>query len=407
MNVTLLVTGFPAADRADVGIFTLRGAQALQRTHSVRVVHLRSWRPRRPMREEYEIGGVAVTAIAIPQVPHAFGSRLVAGVDLGVYVQAGWMFVREALRGADVIHSVGASFAGIVGGHWARRARVPHVMQAIGSDVNSILPRVRTWPVIRGWERRCDAIVCNSRALARTLSASFPEAPQAEVVYRGTDLQTFTPAGRTNTNGIRFAFLGGFPDYPELPARRNTKGGETLSRAWAERERELHALGATLSLGGPASDTAAVHAWRDALEFSHAVTIDGLVPPQNVVDAIRGANVVLVPSLEEGLPNIAVEAAACGVPVFGSDVGGVPEIVRHGETGLVLPPGDVRAWGDALVTYAARANELAAMGAKARAHAERSFDAREYGTRMTAIYERIATSIAHTGDNRSCVESQA
>ncbi|HEX2062258.1 MAG TPA: glycosyltransferase family 4 protein, partial [Thermoanaerobaculia bacterium] len=343
----------------------------------------------------------------IPQVPHTFGSRLVVGANFTLYLQSGWLLVRDALRGADVVHSVGASFAGILGGHWARRARVPHVMQAIGSDINSILPNVQTWPVIRGWERRCDAIVCNSRALARTVGASFPNAPQAEVVYRGTDLQTFTPVPRTQANGVRFVFLGGFPDYPELPARRNTKGGETLSRAWAERERELHALGATLSLGGPASDTPAVRAWRDALAFPGSVTIEGIVPPQSVADAMRDADVVLVPSLEEGLPNIAVEAAACGVPVFGSDVGGIPEIVRHGETGLVLPPGDVRAWGDALVAYAARGAELAAMGERARAHAETSFDAREYGTRMTTIYERVATRLMQTGDNRSCVESQA
>jgi glycosyltransferase involved in cell wall biosynthesis len=90
--------------------------------------------------------------------------------------------------------------------------------------------------------------------------------------------------------------------------------------------------------------------------------------------------------MEEGLPNVAMEASACGRPVFGSNVGGIPEVVLNKETGLILPAGDVVTWKNALIGYAGQSHKLREMGERARMHMELLFDCRKYARQMLDLY---------------------
>src|SRR5207245_2997636 len=68
---------------------------------------------------------------------------------------------------------------------------------------------------------------------------------------------------------------------------------------------------------------------------------------------LAAADVAVLPSLFEGMPNVVLEAMAMGCPVIATAVGGSRELVRHGETGLLVPPGDATALASALVDMAA------------------------------------------------------
>jgi glycosyltransferase involved in cell wall biosynthesis len=68
----------------------------------------------------------------------------------------------------------------------------------------------------------------------------------------------------------------------------------------------------------------------------------GRRPHDEIATWMNACDVLCLPSLSEGLPNVVLEAMACGLPVVASRVGGVPEIVREGVNGLLVPPGDSR-----------------------------------------------------------------
>jgi glycosyltransferase involved in cell wall biosynthesis len=78
------------------------------------------------------------------------------------------------------------------------------------------------------------------------------------------------------------------------------------------------------------------------------------------------ADIVVIPSRQDNLPNTMVEAMACGTPVIGFAVGGIPDLVRHDETGLLAPPGDVAGLRNAIETLLADSDRRQRMGKSCR-----------------------------------------
>jgi glycosyltransferase involved in cell wall biosynthesis len=114
---------------------------------------------------------------------------------------------------------------------------------------------------------------------------------------------------------------------------------------------------------------------------------------------LRAVDAVLVPSFAEGLPNVCVEASACGRGVLASAVGGIPDVILDGETGLILPAGDVRAWTGGLVASSRQYARLQEMGRRGRLRVQQFFDSRSYGTKLLALYQD-ALSVTSTGGVR-------
>jgi glycosyltransferase involved in cell wall biosynthesis len=385
LRVAMLVIGFPHADRPANCVFNLQAARALSRSVDLTVVHLRAWKLGRPGLAISEFEGVRVITVTAPQLPGC------SNVNIEIYRCLGWLRLRSLLRSCDLIHSVSAEFAGILASAWGRWACVPHLTQIIGGDINSILPRRLTCRSIAGWEKHVHAVACNSRALANRFLELYPQVRNVRTIYRGVDLQRYHTLGPVigplaDRPPVRFLFLGGFPPYQDMPHRDNTKGGWTLLEAWKAAECHLIPTGASLLIGGPQSDADCIIRWRARLRNPNRVHLVGLLHPDLVPGYLRSAEVVLVPSLEEGLPNLAMEASACGRAVFGSDVGGISEVIADGETGRLLPPSDVMAWKNALIAYADRIDQLRTMGKHARRRMELQFDCRHFAPLMLDLY---------------------
>ena len=113
------------------------------------------------------------------------------------------------------------------------------------------------------------------------------------------------------------------------------KGIGTVTKAWG-------AINAKLRIVGEGPD-------KESLpDTEHRnIDVERSVAPKDVASLLRGARALLLPSESyEGMPRIVLEAFAAGVPVIASRIGGLPELIRHGESGLLATPGDTASWID-------------------------------------------------------------
>jgi glycosyltransferase involved in cell wall biosynthesis len=125
-----------------------------------------------------------------------------------------------------------------------------------------------------------------------------------------------------------------------------------------------------------------------ALRLGESVRFGGSVPQEEIARRMRGCDVFVLACRRDrsgdmdGIPTVFMEAMATGRPVVSCAVSGIPELVRDGETGLIVPPDDPGALADALARLAADASLRARLGATARALVERQHDQRANARRM-------------------------
>jgi glycosyltransferase involved in cell wall biosynthesis len=391
LAVIMVVASFPCDGKPNNGIFSFRAAKALREFVNITVVHLRAWLPGRCSVKHSDVEGIPVTTIAVPQSPWGMS------INVALYKHLGWSQLQSVFEKCDVVHSVGG--VAVLASAWARRACKHHVFQATGSDVNAFLPRTREAYGIAGWEKYLHAVACNSQRLKAAFLTLYPWSKNVQTVWRGVDLETFRGSGPkagplADKPPVRYLFMGGFPKNRNLPYGANTKGGETLLQAWQTAEDELVSRGASLLILG-CEAYHRIRRWRARLNCPERVHLGGTIRPDLVPAYIRASDAVLVPSLQEGLPNVVVEASACGRAVLASDVGGTAEVVVDGATGVLLPPGDVAAWNNALVSYASQLPYLRAMGERARQRMEALFDCRDYPIKMFELYQAALQEPLH------------
>ena len=104
------------------------------------------------------------------------------------------------------------------------------------------------------------------------------------------------------------------------------------------------------------------------------------------------ADIFVVPSWQDNLPNTALEALACGIPMVASAVGGLPDIVREGETGLLVPPGDTGALRTALTRLLQAPDWQATMAKTCRQMALAEFSFGLQSRRYVSLYEDLLQS---------------
>lgn len=132
-----------------------------------------------------------------------------------------------------------------------------------------------------------------------------------------------------------------------------------------------------------------LEAMRAQLGLENAVEFVGAAEQSEVLKWWRRATVGVLTSESEGMPVCLMEAAACGVPVVATAVGGVPEIVRDGVTGLLTQPGDGLAIAGALERLLREPENAARMGAAARRRAEEHFSVRRQVDQLSEVWAGV------------------
>lgn len=273
----------------------------------------------------------------------------------------------------DVAHSHMFTM-GVYGTAAARRAGIGHAITMHGTGRETAVLRRRI--ALRWAFRRSDAAVAVSQALRAELRALLgPVADRARVIPNGI------PALAGDAARVR-AELALRADELLVLAVGNMYHNkahrlllEALSRLPAE-------LPWRVAIAGREEEaTPELRAFVAAQRWEGRAHILG--PRHDVADLLAAADVWTMPSLREALPMSLLEAMICGTPVVASRVGGIPEAVRDGVEGLLVPPGDVDALADALrrlLTDAELRRRVGEAG-RARAAADFGLDA------MTAAHE--------------------
>jgi glycosyltransferase involved in cell wall biosynthesis len=163
-------------------------------------------------------------------------------------------------------------------------------------------------------------------------------AERFSTVPTGIDLEQFSPQGPIAdlAPAARQAHL---PLIGMVCVVRKAKGHETLLQAM----RRLCDAGSPVHcvFVGDGPYRAAVEQRVQELHLTERVTWTG--HREDIPEVLRALDVLVLPSLHEGIPQIGLQALAVGTPVIGSDAGGIPSIVQPGETGRVFPAGDAEA----------------------------------------------------------------
>jgi glycosyltransferase involved in cell wall biosynthesis len=126
------------------------------------------------------------------------------------------------------------------------------------------------------------------------------------------------------------------------------------------------------------------------LGISEKVTFLGV--RNDLADVLSAADSVLMPSLTEGFPRVAIEAMASSKPVIATRVGGTPEAIVDDQTGILVPARDIDAMASAITRLVTDPDLQSRLGSSARQRTEQHYSAASYVARLDQMYQRWANT---------------
>jgi teichuronic acid biosynthesis glycosyltransferase TuaC len=236
--------------------------------------------------------------------------------------------LRQARGEFDVIDAHYFYPDGVAAAIVARRTGMPLVITARGSDVNLLANLA--WPRrhILWAARQAQEIVAVSAALAERLSALGVESDKISVVRNGVDMDQFAPVDPRDARA-RLG-VGAGPVLASVGNLVPGKGHEIVIDALAM------LAGVGLLIVGDGPDRKALEARIRQLGLSQRVTLLPARPQAELKWVYGAADAVVLASSREGLPNVLLEAIACGTPAVASRVGGIPEIITDPVAGRLV-----------------------------------------------------------------------
>jgi glycosyltransferase involved in cell wall biosynthesis len=238
--------------------------------------------------------------------------------------------------------------------------------------------------------RRADGLMACSATIA-DFTADFYGVPRRDidVVHCGVDAEAFRPAEGGGSGGpATVLFVGNIA---------GNKGVETVLEA-VLRLRPRHPR-VRLQVVGKSGDGLAAELRARAQRAGAGADVDfpGFIDRAGLADFYRRATVFCSPAqYEGGVANVYLEAMACACPVVAGTAGGASEAVRHGETGLLVPPGDVEAVAAALDRLLTDPDLGRRLGRAGRQRVEQYFAMDRYIRRVLAAYDR---AVAHSRED--------
>jgi glycosyltransferase involved in cell wall biosynthesis len=392
VNVLFLTHAFPREVEDPAGSFILRLAVALAGegvAATVAAPHAPGLPERDTLRgvpvrrfryapERYET--LAYAGTMAEQVRSSWTARVVLGGLLASAVRSA-----DRLRGEirpQLLHAHWWFPNGVAAAAVSTLRRLPLVTTLHGSDVRLAngIPGART--LFARVAARSGVVTAVSTWLASQASALAPNAPTPRVAPMPADVELFSPGG--NRAATRLLFVGRLTPQ---------KGADVLLRSLAELPHDI-----SLDIVGDGVDADALRRLAVSLDIATRIRWHPPVPQSRLVDFYRAATALVVPSVEEGLGLVAVEAQLCETPVVAFDSGGLRDVVVDGETGVLVRHVSATALAGALHDLLRRPDRGASLGRAGRFRALEKFAPGPVARRYVAIYQE---AISHFHDRQS------
>jgi starch synthase len=325
---------------------------------------------------------------------------LLSGTNQALQTVSTDLAMTAGAEGADLVHS--HTWYANLGGHLASLLYgIPHVV-----TMHSLEP-LRPWKAeqlgggyaISSWCERVSAtaaaaVIAVSDGMRADIMAAYPDIEQSRVrvIRNGIDTSEYSPDPRTDVVE-RYGIDPARPYVIFVGRITRQKGVPVLLRAAAELDPS-----AQLVLCAGQADTPElldeVTQLVDGLRATRSgvVGIPEMLPKQDVIQLLTHAAVFACPSLYEPLGIVNLEAMACATAVVGSRVGGIPEVVADGVTGLLVSPDDPAALAMALNTVLTQPSLATSMGQEGRDRAVSEFGWRAVAEQTAALYSELVSA---------------
>lgn len=316
----------------------------------------------------------------------------VSGKKADVIFRQHWIAQRVRSLEPDLVHAHYASSFGLLG---ALAGVHPLLVSAWGSDVfafprKSILHRhLLEWTL-----KQADVLCSTSHIMAKEMRKYVSADQPIEVIPFGVDVRRFAPpepeSQKAHTGGAPTteSHMGEPVVFGVAKHLQPVYGIDVLLRAFSELESRRPGQ-ALLRIAGDGPEWRRLTSLAKRLGVNDQVDWLGLIRNQDVAGFYQGLDVVVVPSHQESFGVTALEASACGRPIIASHVGGLPEVVIHGETGILVPPGDASAFSQAMESLLLSSAERERLGHAGRNFVLEHYDWMENVSKMEEVYRRL------------------
>ena len=386
MKICLVTTNFPRYLGDGEGTFIWEAARSVAKLgHQVRVIAQHS--PNIPTREWMEDIEVIRPRYWWPEsreilrkeaggLPIILKKSWLARFQMIPFIIVHAMAVARYARDCDVIHAQWTLSAGVA---WLSRVihSRPIFVTLRGSDIFQVTrSRLLTW-LTRFVLRRCDHISAISQALADSTAAiDIPPSAISIIPSSGVDLNRFVPI--TNSRESLILYVG------SLITR---KGVVYLLEAMSQITRAYPSF--RLFVVGEGPERSSLEKKTADMGLTERVTFTGRQPSDQVCQRIQRAKLLVLPSIEEGIGYVLLEALACGTPIVASRVGGIPDVVTP-EVGLLVPPANSDLLAEAVSQLLGDDKLWGEMSESARTRAEKHYGSHQIAAQYAAIYKEIA-----------------
>lgn len=319
----------------------------------------------------------------------------VAVAPVALAATAGSLLSWAREQAPDLLHAHWVVPSGVPAALVSRITGIPLALSLHGSDV---FLAERLSPA--GWAarqafRRARAVTACSRELAERAVDLGADPDSLQVIPYGVDTERFGPDDSGPDDDLRAAF-GLEPDAPVILAVGRLVGKKGFR----------HLVDAVATLGGEPSTPELVIAGSGDQEaalreqarqhgLSDRVHLVGDVSRPRMPALYRAATILAVPSVRaggnvDGLPNVLLEGMATGLPIAASRIAGIPDVIRHGENGLLARPGDAGDLADTLLRLLTAPELRRRLGRAARQDAEQHFGWGAITGRYAEVLRRAA-----------------